>query len=542
MLVIILTIAFMVGSVFLALSRGMAYMPDMESNQASITFTTDEDTDFEKTAEITDTIMERLMKYEDVVDIGARIGSSSILGSMGSLGGGGTDEHAVTMYAVLKEQKSMTNDQFVKKVQEEMSDLPVELNIDMASMDLGSLMTSGIAINITGQDLDKLQMLARQCASVLENTEGCIDVDDGMDDAMPEFRITVDKTRAMAHSLTVAQVYQEIYKQIGTKGSATALKTDTGDFDIYVTDSETEELTREDIKNMVFTATNALGENVEVALKDIASFEDTQALTTIKRASQNRYLTVKAAVDEGYNVTQVATKINRELKNIVVPEGYTVEMKGEDSTIMDAAKEILKLMALAIVLMYLIMVAQFQSLKYPFIIMITIPLAFTGGFLALFIAGLEVSIVALVGFVMLAGIIVNNGIVLIDYANQLIAEGKDVRSALIEAGMTRLRPIFMTALTTILGLVTLAAGLGMGADMVQPMAVVTIGGLIYGTLLTLFAVPCMYLCMTPKKKRGEQLCPAEGVMEDADECLEEADEASEDEPSEEEPGEDSEEE
>ena len=145
------------------------------------------------------------------------------------------------------------------------------------------------------------------------------------------------------------------------------------------------------------------------------------------------------------------------------------------------------------------MVAQFQSLLSPFIVMFTMPLAFTGGLFGLVIANQEVSVIALIGFVMLSGIIVNNGIVLVDYTNQLRSEGMEKRQALILAGKTRMRPILMTALTTILGLSTMSIGLGMGADMVQPMAVVTIGGLIYGTVLTLFVVPCIYDVLNRKQ-------------------------------------------
>ena len=174
-------------------------------------------------------------------------------------------------------------------------------------------------------------------------------------------------------------------------------------------------------------------------------------------------------------------------------------MTGEDETIQEAMTEVMKMMGLAIVFIYLIMVAQFQSLLSPFIVMFTMPLAFTGGFLGLVIAGQEVSVIALIGFVMLCGIIVNNGIVLVDYTNQLRAGGMEKRKAIITAGKTRMRPILMTALTTILGLSTMAAGIGMGSDMVQPMAVVTIGGLLYGTLLTLFVVPCIYDILNRKK-------------------------------------------
>ena len=159
---------------------------------------------------------------------------------------------------------------------------------------------------------------------------------------------------------------------------------------------------------------------------------------------------------------------------------------------MDAIRQLLLMLLLGIVLVYLVMVAQFQSLRSPLIVMFTIPLAFTGGFLALLLAGIEVSVVSLVGFVMLVGVIVNNGIVLVDYINQLRLEGMGRREAIIEAGVTRLRPILMTSLTTILGLVVMAFGKDVGTALMQPVALVCIGGLLYATLMTLLVVPCMY--------------------------------------------------
>jgi multidrug efflux pump subunit AcrB len=159
---------------------------------------------------------------------------------------------------------------------------------------------------------------------------------------------------------------------------------------------------------------------------------------------------------------------------------------------MESMEQLGLMLILAILLIYLIMVAQFQSLKSPFIVMFTMPLAFTGGFLALIIADMELSVISMIGFVMLAGIVVNNGIVLVDYINQLRLDGMEKREAIIEAGITRLRPILMTAITTILGLVMMAIGNGMGSDMMQPIAVVTIGGLIYATFTTLFIIPIIY--------------------------------------------------
>jgi HAE1 family hydrophobic/amphiphilic exporter-1 len=179
-------------------------------------------------------------------------------------------------------------------------------------------------------------------------------------------------------------------------------------------------------------------------------------------------------------------------------------MTGEDETIAEAMDQLYLMLLLAVILIYLIMVAQFQSFLSPFIIMFTIPLAFTGGLFALYFTGNKVSVVAMIGFVMLAGIIVNNGIVMVDYINQLRREGMEKKEAIIEAGKTRLRPILMTALTTILAMSTMALGVGSGSEMMQPMAIVTEGGLVYGTLLTLFVVPCIYDAFNRNKSMVEE--------------------------------------
>ena len=172
--------------------------------------------------------------------------------------------------------------------------------------------------------------------------------------------------------------------------------------------------------------------------------------------------------------------------------GYSLEYSGENESINEAVGQLMQLLGLGILIMYLIMVAQVQSLLWPFIVLFTIPLAFTGGFIGLWLTGNRLSVIALVGFVMLCGIIVNNGIVFIDYVNQLRLEGVSKKEALVMAGRTRMRPILMTALTTILAMSTMALGIGDGSDMVQPMAIVTIGGMIYGTLLTVIVVPVIY--------------------------------------------------
>ena len=232
--------------------------------------------------------------------------------------------------------------------------------------------------------------------------------------------------------------------------------------------------------------------------------KETTTLSTISRDSQTRYLTVSCGIDEDHNVTLVSDKVQEKIDQMEVPERYSISMAGEDETINDAMSQMVLMLILAVVFIYLIMVAQFQSLLSPFIIIFSIPLAFTGGFLALYLSGQEVSIIAMLGFIMLAGLIVNNGIVLIDYINQARREGTGKKEAIIEAGKTRIRPILMTAMTTILAMCPTVFSQAEGSQMMKPMAITIIGGLLYGTILTLIVIPCIYDAFNREKSMVEE--------------------------------------
>ena len=470
----------------LALSRGTEFMPQMESTEVSITLEMEKGSTMAETAAVADELMERVGKISDIQDIGGMVGSSSMMGSSSS------DTNRAEFYAITKDKPKLNNKQLKKEIEKVTKDLDGEITVNTSSMDMSALGSSGIVVQIKGKDLDKLQEIAKDVKEIVEKTEGTQNVLDGTEDNQAELRVVVDKNKAMAHGLTVAQVYQEIAGKLSDAVTATTLSTDTAEYDVMVKDDVADQMSREDVRNMTLDVTKQDGTRETVKLADIASFEDASGLPTINRKEQSRYMAVTAEIKEGDNIGLVSNRVKKALKSYEAPEGYEIEMTGEDETINEAMIELLKMLGLAIVFMYLIMVAQFQSLRSPFIVMFTVPLAFTGGLLGLWLTGSAVSVIAMIGFVMLSGIIVNNGIVFVDYTNQLIRNGKAQKEALVEAGKTRLRPIIMTALTTILGLSTMAIGVGMGADMVQPMAIVTIGGLLYGTLLTLFVVPCIF--------------------------------------------------
>ncbi|MGN1378361.1 MAG: efflux RND transporter permease subunit [Dorea sp.] len=492
-LVLIGALALFAGSIALAYSNGTEFIPTMESTQISMSLETEKGTSLEDTAKAADQVMERVGKIEDIEDIGGLVSSSDMMGTQ-------TESNKIEIYATTRENPSMSNEELKKEIEKVTKDINGELTVNMSNMDMSSLGTSGINIQIRGKDLDQLQKIAGDVKRLVEDVKGTKNVSDGTEENTEELRVIVDKDKAASQGLTVAQVYQSLYGRLAASRVATVLSTDTDDYDVYVVDEADEKLSREDIRNMTVTVEKQDGSKEEVKLADIASFEDASGLRAISRKNQSRYMSVTAEIADGDNIGIVSNRVKKELKAYEVPEGYEVEMTGEDATINEAMTELFKMLGLAIVFMYLIMVAQFQSLRSPFIVMFTVPLAFTGGLLALWLSGMSVSVIAMIGFVMLSGIIVNNGIVFIDYTNQLQEQGMERRKALEEAGKARLRPIVMTALTTILGLSTMSAGFGMGADMVQPMAVVTIGGLIYGTVLTLIVVPCIYDMFHKKEK------------------------------------------
>lgn len=509
-LVFVLVIVLLAASIALAFSNGTAFMSDMDSTQLTVNVTLDEEATLQETGELSDKVVEAILSIEDVQNVGAMTSGST----MSMLGGGGGSTNSATIYVVTREDKSMSNEEIAKVIKEKTSDLDAEISIDTSSMDMSAMGGSGISIQVRGRDLDTLRQIAEEVAAIIESVEGTTDVSDGLEDSNEEMRIIIDRDQAVHYGLTVAQVYTQIYSRLASASSATTLVAADKDYNVYVMNGSDIQLTRELVKALEIEGTDENGEKVKVSLADIASFEDTQAPSSIRRADQTRYVSVSAAIAEGYNVGLVSSDVERKLADYQLPAGYQLVFSGENEMIVDAMEQIMLMLILAVLFMYLIMVAQFQSLLSPFIIMFTIPLAFTGGFLGLYVSGSEVSVIALIGFVMLAGVIVNNGIVLIDYMNQLREEGMEKREAILTAGRTRLRPVLMTALTTILALSTMVFSNDMGAEMAKPMAVVTIGGLTYGTLLTLVVIPCIYDIFI-RKEKGKPGEPTDGKRQKA---------------------------
>ena len=546
--VLLLSLVLLLGSAGATLARGFAFMPNIDMNTVNLTVSMPEGCTREQAVSLADEVLRRAAQVENVETVGAMMSSSGSSGgmdmtSMMSSGGGAYD---VTAYITLTEGASgaKTGQQI------EAACTGMDCTVT-ASGAMDSYMTyltgSGVALNVYGSDMEQMQSAAKTLAAKLATVPGTENVSDGLEQAATALHLSVDRNAAMEKGLTVAQVYMAVASALTDTDSSLSLTLDGLDVSVSIQSPEESRMTREKLmdleidpsamsamSSMMSAAsgsgsmsgmsgmssgsgsmsgmsgmssgsgsmsgmsgmssgnTSAVQAAEPVRLGDIAKLEETVSLNTIHRDQQRRYITVSADVADGWNVTKVTTAAQAAIAEVDLPQGITASFQGENEAIMDAIRQLLLMLLLGIVLVYLVMVAQFQSLRSPLIVMFTIPLAFTGGFLALLLAGIEVSVVSLVGFVMLVGVIVNNGIVLVDYINQLRLEGMGRREAIIEAGVTRLRPILMTSLTTILGLVVMAFGKDVGTALMQPVALVCIGGLLYATLMTLLVVPCMY--------------------------------------------------
>ena len=543
-------VVLLVGSALLTLQRGFVFMPKIDLNTVSVTITMPDGCSYEKAAELADEVARRAMTVENVQTVGAAMSADSSMPVTSMDGSSGA--YDVTAYIIVPEGES--GDAAGRRIMELCQDMECKVTYAGAADSMTQMMTgSGISLRVYGEKMEDLQAAAKTVGEAIGSVEGVQAVSDGLTDAVPAVHLTVDRAKAMKHGMTVAQVYMQVASALSTATSGSDMNLDSQDMGVTIAMPEERTVDLEHLLDLEITPGSsvsgimggsmdssmtggAVGSSASTLgsvssgssgesfrLGEVATMERTVSLSTINRQEQRRCINVTAQVDEDHNVTKVSAEAIRAVEGLTLPEGVTTEFSGENETIMDAMQQLLLMLALGILLVYLVMVAQFQSLKSPFIVMFTIPLAFTGGFIILLVSGVELSVVSLIGFVMLVGVIVNNGIVLVDYINQLRLEGMGRREAIIEAGVTRLRPILMTSITTILGLLVMAFGGDAGTALMQPMALVCIGGLVYATLMTLLVVPCMYDIISRKELRKvteSDLTYSEGANAEAAEAVE----------------------
>ncbi len=485
LIVILLVFALFGASLWGAIQMGTELFPATDSGQLTVTLNMPFGTTYEELTQTADALSEEVMALKDVESVGTTIGGG-IFG-FGSMSGG--SGNSASLYIILEDDRGQSTDEVSQKIKDIGIKSAYDIEVSGTDMNMGALSGSGISIVIKGNEFEKLESIATELALLVEGVEGVTDVSSGVEETSPELRLIVDAEKSIAQGLTSAQVFMAVSESLADANTATTISSATGDIAIKVYDEASiKPLDRTDILKLEIESP----QGAKVKLSDIASLEEANGFKSISRDGQQRYVTVSAALVDGYNIGIVSDAVASALEDYTAPDGYSVVLTGENETIQDSFKDLFMMLALALAFIYLIMVAQFQSLLSPFIVMFTIPLAFTGGFLGLILVGMPLSIVAFVGLIILSGIVVNNGIVFVDYANKMREEGMTVQEALLKTGTDRLRPILMTAMTTIIALLTTSLGTGTGTEMMQPMAITTIGGLAYATILTLVLVPVLY--------------------------------------------------
>ena len=512
---ILVVVAILGASIFGALAKGFSFMPNMSSTEVQVSAKLDDNATLEETIDTAEQINKVLNGYDEFETVGVITGSSTSL--MGLSGGSSSDTGRVTAYGVLKDEYTKKSEEICDRLSADLEKVKGEISVSGGSStsSMSTLLgNGGIEITLYGDDIETLKKTAEDMAKQLGTVEGIDETDSGVGATSPEIKVSVNKAKAAEKGLTVAQVYQQVASAVASEKTSTALTNGNGsDLDVVIVKDESKKVSPDAIGSIDITYKDSEENEKTTSLSSISDISKSETIDVIKRQDQKRYLSITGTLNDGYTLTDVSNKAEKLFDDYKFPEGCSIEFAGSNKATMDAMSQLVLMLLLGVVLIYLIMVAQFQSLKSPFIIMFTIPLAFTGGFLGLLITGFDVSVVSLIGFIMLCGIIVNNGIVLVDYINRLRRDGKERVEAIVDAGKTRMRPILITALTTILGLSVMALGIGTGAEMMQPLAIVCIGGLIYATFMTLYIIPVIYDAFNKKELRKVEESELEAIDE-----------------------------
>ena len=499
---IFVVIALLVGSMFISFAKGFSFMPSMSSTEVQVSVTLDDNATFEETVDAAEKVREAMTKYDEFETVGVMVGSSTSL--MGISSGASSDAGSLMAYGVLKEEYTKKGSDISENLEKDLANIGDEVLVSGgSSSSFSTILGDGsVEIMLYGEDLKTLQDTAKDMAQKLEELDSIESADSGMGATSPEIKVTVDKQKAAEKGLTVAQVFQQVASAVAEEQTSTTLRLDDGsNIDVVIAKDESQKISSNNVNKINLTYTDKEGKEKKTSLSSVAEISESETMDLIRHQDQKRYLAITGAVNNGYTLTAATSEAKALFDSYELPAGCSIEYEGTDKMTMDSLGQLALMLLLGIVMIYLIMVAQFQSLKSPFIIMFTIPLAFTGGFLGLLFTGFDVSVVSMIGFIMLCGIIVNNGIVLVDYINVLRLDGKERIEAIVEAGKTRMRPIFITALTTVLGLSVVAIGIGTGAEMMQPLAIVCIGGLLYATIMTLYVIPLIYDAFNKKEMR-----------------------------------------
>lgn len=510
---IAISVLLLVFSIWQVTRMGVVVIPDMGSEQLSATLQMDVETSQKEDYALADKLVAQIQEIKGVDTVGVIKGSVRAMDTQ-------RNDKSYSFMLLLKEEYANDNKKIAAQIEKIFEENQCEdYTVSESNMHISSMLGSGLEVNIYGKDTEKLIEISEDVMKLAGEIKGFEDISNGQETGDKEVSIKVDKDKAMRLGLTVAQVYAELSEKLTVEKDSTTLSVGNDSYEVKIVD-ERDELNTENIMDYEFETTTVDEEgNTKVKkhkLSEFAVMENGTAIASLTRENLSGVVSVSAVTQEGYNTTLLTREFEEKLEQYDVPDGYEVVISGEAETNAEMIENMLLMISLAIIFIYLIMVAQFQGLLSPFIVIFTIPLAFTGGLLALLISGEPLSLMALMGFLLLAGVVVNNGIVFVDYTNKLRLSGVEKKEALVETGKVRMRPILMTAMTTVLSMSVMAVSTDTASAMGKGMAIVTIGGLTYATLMTLFVVPVFYDIFYRKKEMKKVDLGDEESLKDLD--------------------------
>lgn len=479
--VLVSTLLLIVGSFGLVPFIGTSFIPPSDQGQMSIDIVTREGARIEETQAIVDEVDKRLNKYKKIIDTNY----VTIGGGNNGFGSPASNEASYIIQLVKPEERDMTTSAFIKKMEKEVQDIP-GAEFKVGEMDPGLGSGSPVDIKISGPDLDVLKDLAQQVMWIVEDVKGTYNIDSTVAEGRPEIKIEVKRDILSQYGLSYQQVMNEI--KLGFDGQvATRYREDGSEYDVRVLLPENRRQTIRDLENMVIRSNNG----IDVPLSAVAELKQVQGPAEINRDNQQRQVSVTSDIRDR-DLGSINKEIQEKVDQLSMPEGYTLSMGGQGEEMADSFQSLALALVLSIFLVYLVMAVQFDSFAYPFVVMFSLPTTVVGVLVGLAVTQKPLSVPAFIGLIMLAGIVVNNAIVLVEYINLQRQKGMERMAAIIDAGLSRMRPIFMTTLTTVLGMIPLALGIGEGAEAQSPMAVVIIFGLLFSTIFTLVLIPVVY--------------------------------------------------
>ncbi|HLR61505.1 MAG TPA: efflux RND transporter permease subunit [Lentibacillus sp.] len=495
------TIAVIVGSLALIPMIGASFIPSSDQGQLQITVETAPGSSLAHTQEVTEQVSDKLEAYDDVME-------TSYL-NVGSSGGGGApmassgNQATYMLQLIPASERSKDTDDVVESISEDVSSVP-GAEISVMATDSASGMGDPVQISLKGPEHDVLRELADEVTGAISEVDGVHNATSSADEGAPQMSIEVNSEKAAMYGLTEQQIINQIQLQFNGQ-TAAQYREEGNEMNVTLMYPEEERSTISDVENMTIQSQSGAA----LPLSSLVKLKEVQGPVSLQRENQQPQVNVTSEIINR-DLGSVVGDVEQKLDQMSIPEGYSYEIGGQAQDMADSFRDLSIALVFSIFLVYAVMAVQFENFLFPFIIMFSLPATVVGVLGGLFVTGLPLSIPAFIGVIMLAGIVVNNSIVLVDYINIVREKGKDRYEAILEAGPSRLRPILMTTLTTILAMVPLGLALGEGAEMQQPLAVTIIFGLTISSIFTLLLIPVVYTLfddlaakITRRRKKAE---------------------------------------